>query len=88
MSRDDYDSDDDNLEEVPFFSDMHDSWDLFLAMSTQWNYGPDGIPTGINYNSFHTVAKIYRIECEETAFNDLRIMEQQAINIIRNGKRP
>lgn len=56
---------------------------MFLAMSTQWNYAPNGHPSGIDYNSFHTVAKIYRIECEETAFNDLRIMEQQALSIIR-----
>lgn len=81
LSRSDYDED---LEEVPFFSDMIESWEMFLSMSTQWNYSPNGMPIGINYNSFHTVAKIYTIECEETAFNDLRIMEQQALEIIRS----
>lgn len=84
LTRADYE--DDELEEVPFFPDMFESWEMFLAMATQWKYAPNGKPVGIDYNSFHTVAKIYKIDDEETAFNDLRIMEQHAIAIISNQK--
>lgn len=65
--------------------DMVESWDLFLALSTQWNYAPNGMPVGINYNSFHTVANVYKIGCEETAFNDLRILERKALEMIRRN---
>lgn len=85
LSREDYELD--NMEEVSFFEDMHESWDAFMSLSTQWNVSPDGSLIGINYNSFQVVAKIYKISDEEAAFTDVRIMEQELLRIVRS-KRP
>lgn len=50
-------------------------------MSTQWRYAPNGVITGLDYNTFPMVAKLYKIEDEEIAFEDLRVLERATLEI-------
>lgn len=60
---------------------MMQSWDLFCAMQTQWRSSGVGV-CGFDYNVLPMLFKIYKIEDEEMALNDLRIMEQKALEMI------
>lgn len=50
-------------------------------MQSQWRYAPNGVITGLDYNSFPIVAKLYKISDEVLAFEDLRVMERAALEI-------
>lgn len=76
LTRADYEED---MAEIEMSDDMIESWEVFLAMRTQWNYAPNGALIGLNYNSFQTVANLYNVSCAKTAFEDLRVMENQAL---------
>ena len=58
-----------------------DNWDtliLFLASSSQWSYGPSGMPVGLRYEGVESVARLARIEITPERFWDLRLMESAA----------
>ncbi|AYJ73295.1 tail length tape measure protein [Cronobacter phage CS01] len=79
MSREDYEGED--PEEVIFDESMMESWDLFCAMQTQWRSAGGG-PYGFDYNVLPMLFRVYRIDDEEAAFNDLRIMESKALEML------
>lgn len=86
FTRADYEDDEDNLEEVIFSEEMAQSWELFSAMSTQWRYAPSGVITGLDYNVFPMLAKLYKIEDEEIAFEDIRVLERATLEIAQQSK--
>lgn len=77
LRREDYEQD---LDVVHFTEEMAISWDLFLAMSTQWRQGSGG-PTGLDYNALPIVMKLYKIDDDEALFNDLRILEGETLRL-------
>lgn len=64
---------------------MLQSWDLFCAMQTQWR-STSGSVYGFDYNVLPMLFDIYKIEDREMALNDLRIMEQKALEMIHSNK--
>ncbi len=41
--------------------------------------------TGLDYNVMPWLMKLYGIEDEATALNDIRVMERAALNVIHKG---
>lgn len=75
----------------PPFEVWPDNWQtvgVFLAMDTQWRYGPNG-PTGLDYGVLPTVLQdfldIKRTEWSDV-FRDLRVMENAALQQMRSKK--
>lgn len=60
---------------------------VMVAMSTQWNIGMSG-PTGLKYESLPFVMKTAGVAAKDRAdvFDDLRIMEDVALETMRNAK--
>lgn len=77
LRRSDYEAD---LEVVHFTEGMAKSWDLFLAMSTQWRQGAGG-PTGLDYNVLPVLMNFYKIESDEQVINDLRVLEGETLRL-------
>lgn len=50
-------------------------------MQTQWRVSAGGA-YGFDYNVLPMLFKIYKIDDEETALNDLRIMESKALEMM------
>lgn len=71
--------------EVIFDESMMQSWDVFCAMQTQWRSAGAGA-YGLDYNVLPMLFKIYKIEDEEAALNDLRVMESKALEMMHLNK--
>lgn len=54
---------------------------LFLRLQSQWNVTMGGV-SGLNYQSAQIVIKMYGIEDEKQAFDDLQVMEYAALPIL------
>ena len=54
-------------------------------MSTQWRTSMSGI-IGLDYNCMQWVMKINNITESETIFNDIQIMETEALRILHKTK--
>ncbi len=55
---------------------------LFLALSTQWRRaGMDGQPTGLDYAAIPPTAALMGVTTSATLFEDLRDMEQTALEV-------
>ena len=54
-------------------------------MQTQWRSAGGGA-YGFDYNVLPMLFKIYKIDDEEMALNDLRIMESKALEMMYAGK--
>lgn len=54
-------------------------------MSTQWRTSIGGI-IGLDYNCLPWVMKMQHIEENEHIFNDIQIMESEALKIIHKSK--
>lgn len=80
LTRADYDGED--PPEVIFDESMMQSWDIFCAMGTQWRSAGAGA-YGFDYNVLPMLFRIYKIDDEEMALNDLRIMEQKALEMMQ-----
>ncbi|MFC6855752.1 DUF1799 domain-containing protein [Marivibrio halodurans] len=56
---------------------------LFLALSTQWRVGGmAGAPLGIDYASIETTGRLLGIEVTPAVFEDLRVMEAEARDVL------
>ncbi|QCW18521.1 tail length tape measure protein [Escherichia phage vB_EcoS_W011D] len=71
--------------EIIFDESMMQSWDMFCAMQTQWRSAGAGA-YGFDYNVLPMLFKIYKIDDEEMALNDLRIMESKALEMMHASK--
>lgn len=56
----------------------HSSWEMFCAMQTQWRTSAVGA-IGLDYNVLPMLFRIYKIDDEELALNDIRVMEADAL---------
>ncbi|URC25558.1 hypothetical protein [Escherichia phage EC167] len=62
---------------------MMQSWDIFCAMQTQWRCSGGGA-YGFDYNVLPMLFEIYKVEDREMALNDLRVMEQKALEMMHS----
>lgn len=51
---------------------------LFLALGTQWRWGPVG-PVGLDYQAVEPTARMMGIAAGAAEFSDLRLMEAEAL---------
>jgi hypothetical protein len=62
---------------------MRDPLAVFLAMSTQWRWTSVGqagvIRTGLDYSVLATVASSLDVQWSSALFNDIRLMEREAL---------
>lgn len=72
-------------EYVEIWQDNSDVFRLFKAMSTQWRTSMGGV-MGLDYNCLAWVMKINNIAENERIFNDLQIMEGEALKLINKAK--
>ncbi|WP_294615407.1 DUF1799 domain-containing protein [uncultured Gilliamella sp.] len=72
-------------EYIEIWQDNLDSFRLFSAMSTQWRATVGGI-TGLDYNCLPWVMKMQHIKESDNIFNDIQIMESEALRIIYKSK--
>lgn len=79
MTRADYDEEE--PETINFDESMNQAWDVFCAMGTQWRSAGAGA-YGLDYNVLPLLFRIYKIDDEEMALNDVRIMEGVALEIM------
>ena len=65
---------------VPIWPENRQTVCVFLAMRTQWTYGPGG-PVGLNYAALPEVWRRLRVPPAERddVFNGLQIMERAAL---------
>lgn len=83
MKRSDYEGEE--PEELFFDETMMQSWDVYCAMSTQWRVGACGA-TGLDYNCLPFLFKVYKIDDDEMALNDIRILEAKALDMMNAKK--
>ncbi|MCO6551005.1 MULTISPECIES: DUF1799 domain-containing protein [unclassified Gilliamella] len=72
-------------EYVEIWQDNLDVFKLFKAMSTQWRTSMGGV-TGLDYNCLPWVMKVNNIAENETIFNDIQIMESEALKLMHKSK--
>nr|WP_224060757.1 DUF1799 domain-containing protein [Providencia alcalifaciens] len=70
-----------DIDDIEVLPDVWDSYQAFSAMSTQWRIGMNGA-TGLDYGAIHHVMKLLNIKNETTVFDDLRIMEIKALELM------
>lgn len=72
-------------ETVDIWIDNFDSFLLFDAMSTQWRVGMAGC-VGLDYTALPMVERRLEIKSTKEHFDDLRIMEQEAMTTMRESQ--
>lgn len=80
LTREDYDNQDPEI--LLFDESMYQSWEVFCAMQTQWRSAGAGA-YGLDYNVLPMLFRIYKIDDEEMALNDIRVMEGEALKAMR-----
>lgn len=75
------DYEDEEPEEIVMDETMYQSWEIFCSMSTQWRSAGAGA-YGLDYNVLPMLFRIYKIDDEEMALNDVRVMEALALQIM------
>ncbi|MCW7764313.1 DUF1799 domain-containing protein [Photorhabdus luminescens] len=73
----------DIADDVEVWPDVWDSFLTFQAMSTQWRVGATGA-TGLDYNVLHSVMDLIGVNDRATVFNDIRVMEREALMIMHS----
>lgn len=84
LTREDYDNEEPEV--LVFEESMMQSWDVFKAMQTQWRLLPMGGVMGLDYNVLPLLFRVYKIDDEEMAINDIRILEAEALKYM--NKKP
>ena len=72
-------------EYVEIWQDNLDAFRLFKVMCTQWRTSMAGV-TGLDYNCIPWVMKVNNIPENERIFNDLQIMEGEALKLMNKSK--
>jgi hypothetical protein len=70
-----------DLDDVEVVPDVWESYLVFSAMSTQWRVGMNGA-TGLDYSVISNVLDLLNIKSKATIFDDLRVMELKALELI------
>lgn len=84
LSRSDYEGEEPEI--LYFHEDMIQSYDVFCAMGTQWRSAGAGA-YGLDYNVLPMLFKIYKIDDEEQVLNDIRVMEQKALEMMHHNSK-
>jgi Phage related hypothetical protein (DUF1799) len=74
--------------EVDIWPDVWAPLQIFIALSTQWRVGASG-STGLDYAAVPVVLRMRRVSRDqwESIFNDLQVMESEALKTMsRNNK--
>ena len=79
LSRSDYE---DEQEEIELSPEMMQSWETYCALGTQWRVSESG-PYGFDYNVLPFLFRVYNVSDEEACLNDIRVMEQYTLRIIK-----
>lgn len=72
-------------EYVEIWQDNLDSFRVFKALCTQWRTSMGGV-TGLDYNCIPWVMKVNNISENERIFNDLQLMEGEALKLMNKSK--
>jgi hypothetical protein len=58
---------------------------FFLSIGTQWNISPEGKAIGLNYSAIESAMNMQNIRKirRPSLLNDVRLMEETALNIFR-----
>lgn len=74
-------------EQIDIWPDVWPGFVLFEAMSTQWRVGTGGA-IGLDYQALPVVARYMEIpdEIMPLAFNDIRVMEAEALKKMAEGR--
>ncbi len=70
-----------DLDDVEVVPDVWESYLVFSAMRTQWRVGMNGA-TGLDYSVIPNVLELLNIKSKATIFDDLRVMELKALELI------
>ncbi|HHR6043254.1 TPA: DUF1799 domain-containing protein [Providencia alcalifaciens] len=70
-----------DIDDVEVVPDVWESYLVFSAMSTQWGVGMNGA-TGLDYSVIPNVLELLNIKNKATIFDDLRVMELKALELI------
>lgn len=70
-----------DIDDVEVVPDVWESYLVFSAMSTQWRVGMNGA-TGLDYSVIPNVLDLLNIKSKATIFDDLRVMELKALELI------
>ncbi|WP_419181571.1 DUF1799 domain-containing protein [Providencia rettgeri] len=70
-----------DLDDVEVVPDVWESYLVFSAMSTQWRVGMNGA-TGLDYSVIPNILELLNIKSKATIFDDLRVMELKALELI------
>ena len=70
-----------DIDDVEVVPDVWESYLVFSAMSTQWRVGMNGA-TGLDYSVIPNVLELLNIKSKATIFDDLRVMELKALELI------
>lgn len=83
MTPEDYEQED----IISLWPDNWLSFGVFAGMSTQWRIGASGV-IGLDYNALNTVMKLKGVKKKQRkkVFNDVQVMEAEALEIILNNK--
>lgn len=65
-------------ETLLFTRSQYQSWEVFMAMQTQWRTAGAGA-YGLDYNVLPMLFRIYKVDDEESALNDIRILEGESL---------
>nr|WP_265498852.1 DUF1799 domain-containing protein [Providencia rustigianii] len=70
-----------DIDDVEIVPDVWESYLAFSAMSTQWRVGMNGA-TGLDYSVISNVLELLNIKNKVTVFDDLRVMELKALELM------
>lgn len=80
---------DKNLEErdpEPFevWEENLETIELFLMMSSQWNFTAMGSISGLNYTALESVIRLSGKNCDPERFAELQMMERAALPVLNS----
>lgn len=72
---------------IPVTADMLDGMRLFAACGTQWRFGPDGAPAGLDYVAARAVCDWLGLAGDARLLDDLRALEAGALDALAARRR-
>jgi len=69
-------------ESIGIWPDVKESVEVFIALGSQWNVGMGG-PVGLVYASIPVVMDAFGVKDRKTVFEDVRVMESEALEVMR-----
>lgn len=73
-------------EPFSLWPDAGPAFDLFTACATQWRVAGLGGVLGLDYKAVQVVAEWIGVVVNRAIFDDLRVMEAEAVRLFRKGQ--